>query len=83
MGARYCQELGINLQKICSRLLYNDELVKLLYYADLDPLAHKPLSDDEKREKVFNDLITVVPKLIYTGSRSSAFDSSCYIDAMV
>jgi hypothetical protein len=72
MGARYCQELGINLQKICSRLLYNDELVKLLYYADLDPLAHKPLSDDEKREKVFNDLITVVPKMKIREDNKSA-----------
>ena len=37
MGARNCQELGINLQKICSRLMANDNLVKLLYYTEIDP----------------------------------------------
>ena len=60
MGARNCQELGINLQKICSRLLANNELVKLLYYTDLDPLAQPNLTDEEK-QKLFNDLICIVP----------------------
>ena len=63
MSARNCQELGINLQKICSRLLANDELVKLLYYADLDPISKDKLTEDEKRNKIFNDLICVVPKV--------------------
>ena len=62
MGARNCQELGINLQKICSRLLANDNLVKLLYYADLDPLDKTTLTAEQK-QKIFNDLICVIPKV--------------------
>lgn len=62
MGARNCQELGINLQKICSRLLANDNLVKLLYYADLDPLDKTALTAEQK-QKIFNDLICVIPKV--------------------
>ena len=62
MGARNCQELGINLQKICSRLLANDNLVKLLYYADLDPLDKTVLTAEQK-QKIFNDLICVIPKV--------------------
>ena len=62
MGARNCQELGINLQKICSRLLANNKLVNLLYYEDTDPLSQSNLTDDEKR-KIFNDLLCIVPKI--------------------
>lgn len=62
MGARNCQELGIDLQKICSRLLANDNLVKLLYYEDTDPLSQNGLADNEKR-KIFNDLLCIVPKI--------------------
>jgi hypothetical protein len=62
MAARNCQELGINLQKICQRLLNNDELVKLLNYVDLDPLS-QPALTEEKKQKLFNDLICVVPRV--------------------
>lgn len=62
MAARNCQELGINLQKICQRLLNNDELVKLLNYVDLDPLSQPALTEEEK-QKLFNDLICVVPRV--------------------
>lgn len=62
MGARNCQELGINLQKICSRLLANDNLVKLLYYVDLDPLDKTALTAEQK-QKIFNDLICIIPKV--------------------
>lgn len=63
MGARNCQELGTNLQKICSRLLANTELVKLLYYTELDPLSCEELTEEEKRSKIFNELICVVPRV--------------------
>ena len=62
MGVRNCQELGINLQKICSRLLANDELIKLLYYVEIDPFSRPALSTEEK-QKLFNDLISIVPRL--------------------
>ncbi len=63
MGARNCQELGINLQKICSRLLINDDLVKLLYYEDIDPLTQESLSEEDKKKKIFNELLCVVPRV--------------------
>lgn len=62
MGTRNCQELGINLQKICSRLLTNDELVKLLYYTGVDPLEQPTLTIEQK-QKIFNDLICIIPKV--------------------
>lgn len=63
MSVRNCKELGTNLQKICSRLLANEELVKLLYYTDIDPLANDALSDEEKRKKIFNELMCIVPRV--------------------
>lgn len=60
---RNCQELGISLQKICSRLLNNDNLVKLLYYPGLDPLNQRDLTDEEKKKHIFNELIRMVPLL--------------------
>lgn len=62
MGARNCQELGINLQKICSRLLANDELVKLLYYVEQDPLGQIVLTPEQKKT-IFNDLICIIPRV--------------------
>lgn len=62
MAARNYQELGINLQKICSRLLANEELVKLLFYTDTDPLSKNPLTQEQK-QKLFNDLICIIPRV--------------------
>lgn len=62
MGARNCTELGINLQKICTRLFSNDNLIKLLYYTDTDPLSQDSLSLQQKQE-LFNKLIYIVPNI--------------------
>jgi hypothetical protein len=62
MAVRNCAELGINLQKICARLLANNDLVNLLYYVDIDPLSQSALEEQEK-QKLFNDLICVVPRV--------------------
>ena len=62
MGVRNYGELGVNLQKICSRLLVNEELIKLLYYTDLDPLSQENL-DENTKKNLFNDLICVVPNV--------------------
>lgn len=56
-------ELGPNLQKIVSRLMANDRLVNLLYYTDKDPLAQEPLTNDQKREEIFEKLIKIVPRV--------------------
>lgn len=62
MSVRNYQELGINLQKICSRLMANDQLINLLYYTDLDPINQPKLTEEEKK-KLFNDLVCIVPSI--------------------
>lgn len=64
MSIRNCGELGINLQKIVSRLLANDDLVKLLYYENKDPLAGAALTAEEKNKEIFEKLIKVTPRVI-------------------
>ena len=61
MGVRNCAEIGENLQKIVTRLMANDDLVNLLYYTDKDPLSQPHLSDEEKKEEIFEELIKVIP----------------------
>lgn len=63
MGVRNCEELGKNLQKIVSRLVANDDLVRLLYNTDENPLEHPALSSEEKQTKVFEKLIKTVPRV--------------------
>ena len=63
MGVRNCAEIGENLQKIVTRLMANDDLVNLLYYTDKDPLSQPHLSDEEKKEKVFENLIKIIPNV--------------------
>jgi hypothetical protein len=46
MAVRNCAEIGENLQKIIKRLLANDDLVKLLYYEDVDPFSQSTLSTE-------------------------------------
>jgi len=46
MGIRNSEEIGVNLQKIVSRLMANDDLVNLLYYSTKDPLNSPPLSNE-------------------------------------
>lgn len=64
MSVRNCGELGLNLQKIITRLLANDELVKLLYYEDRDPLAGAVLTKEQKENEVYQQLIKFVPRHI-------------------
>lgn len=61
MSVRNLGELGLHLQKITTRLIANDALVKLLYYPGQDPLAQDELTQEEKSEKIFNELIKIVP----------------------
>lgn len=63
MGVRNCAELGENLQKIVKRLLANDELVKLLYYEQDDPVGQPVLSKEMKEQEVFEKLIKTVPRV--------------------
>lgn len=63
MGVRNCAEIGENLQKIVKRLMANDNLVNLLYYTDKDPLNQPHLTDQEKKEKIFEKLIKITPRV--------------------
>lgn len=63
MGVRNCKDIGENFQKIVSRLMANDDLVKLLYYTDKDPLSQPNLTSEEKKEKIFQKLIKIVPRV--------------------
>ena len=60
---RNCRDIGKNLQKITSRLMKNDDLVNLLYYTGKDPLSETPLMEEEKKTKIFEKLIKIVPRL--------------------
>lgn len=63
MGVRNCGELGRNLQKIINRLLANQNLLKLLYYTDKDPLNHPDFTKEDIKDKFFEKLVKVVPKV--------------------
>ena len=63
MGVRNCREIGENLQKIIARLMANDELVKLLYYTDKDPLSQPSLTQKQKQEEIFEKLIKIIPRI--------------------
>lgn len=56
-------ELGVNLQKIVTRLLSNQNLLKLLYYTDKDPLSGADLTDAQIKEAVYETLVKVVPRV--------------------
>lgn len=63
MGVRNCEELGLNLQKIISRLMANDRLVNLLYYTDKDPLSSPFLSKEQKEDEIYEKLIKIIPRI--------------------
>lgn len=63
MGVRNCEEIGINLQKIVTRLMANEDLVNLLYYTDKDPLNQPHLTNDQKKKEVYEKLIKIIPRI--------------------
>lgn len=63
MAVRNLQDMGVKLQEIMMRLVTNEELVKLLYYADKDPLSHENLTMEEKKAEVFHKLIKIIPRV--------------------
>ena len=70
---RNLAELGPNLQKIMTRLLSNQDLVKYLYYSDKDPLSGADLTEKQIQEEVFEKLIKIVPRV---GPKEDAISSS-------
>lgn len=60
---RNLKELGFNLQKIVSRLEANQNLLKLLYYTDKDPLSGADLTKQQIKDEIYEKLIKVVPRV--------------------
>ena len=63
MNVRNCADIGINAQYIIKRLLANQNLLKLLYYTDKDPLNHEDLTQEQIQTEVFEKLIKIVPRV--------------------
>lgn len=63
MSVRNCADLGVNAQYIMKRLLANQDLLKLLYYTDKDPLSQPDLTEDQIQNEVFGKLVKVVPRI--------------------
>lgn len=63
MNVRNCSDIGVNAQYIIKRLLANQNLLKLLYYTDKDPLNHKDLTQEQIQNEVFEKLVKVTPRI--------------------
>ena len=63
MSIRNCAELGENLQYIIKRLFANQDLLKLLYYTDKDPLNHEDLTQEQIQNEIFEKLVKIVPRV--------------------
>lgn len=63
MEVRNCQDIGVNAQYIIKRLLANQNLLKLLYYTDKDPLSHEDLTQEQIQNEIFEKLIKIVPRV--------------------
>lgn len=63
MEVRNCSDIGINAQYIIKRLLANQNLLKLLYYTDKDPLSHPDLTQEQISEEIFEKLVKIIPRV--------------------
>lgn len=63
MNVRNCTDIGVNAQYIVKRLLANQNLLKLLYYTDKDPLSHDDLTQEQIQDEVFEKLVKIVPRV--------------------
>lgn len=56
-------ELGPNLQKIITRLMANQNLLKLLFYTGKDPLGEADLTQEQIENEIYEKLIKIVPRV--------------------
>ena len=63
MAVRNLSEIGENAQKIVKRLMSNQDLVKLLYYTDKDPLSHDDFTPEDLKTKIYQKLIKIIPRI--------------------
>lgn len=54
---------ALDLQQVVTRLLANQNLLKLLYYTDKDPLGHADLPPEIIQKEIYNKLLKIVPRL--------------------
>lgn len=71
MATRNLADLGLNLQKIISRLQTNQNLLKLVYYTGKDPLNEEDLTEEQIKTEVYNKLIKIVPRIGYKETAQS------------
>lgn len=69
MTTRNLSDLGLNLQKIVTRLQSNQNLLKLLYYTGKDPYSEQDLSSQKIKDEIYEKRIKVVPRI---GSNETA-----------
>lgn len=60
---RNCADLGNTLIEIFSILKKDQELLKLLYYTDKNPLENKDITDEQFRSEIYEKLIKVTPRV--------------------
>ena len=60
---RNLAEMGENLQKIFKRLQSNQNLLKLLYYTEPDPLNQPKLTQEQIKKEIYEKLIKIVPRV--------------------
>ena len=63
MDVRNCADIGINAQYILKRLMANQNLLKLLYYSDKDPLSHEDLTQEQIQKEIFDKFIKITPRI--------------------
>lgn len=71
MATRNLADLGLNLQKIITRLQTNQNLLKLVYYTGKDPLNEEDLTEEQIKTEVYNKLIKIVPRIGYKETAQS------------
>lgn len=69
MTTRNLSDLGLNLQKIVTRLQSNQNLLKLLYYTSKDPYSEQDLTSQKIKDEIYEKRIKVVPRI---GSNETA-----------
>lgn len=69
MATRNLSDMGLNLQKIVSRLQNNQKLLKLLYYTGKDPYSEQDLTSDQIKNEIYEKMIKIVPRI---GSKETA-----------
>lgn len=71
MAIKNCAEVGENMMRIVKRLMANQNLLKMLYYTDKDPLSQPDISEDIVRKEIYQKLIKIVPILDPTETAKS------------